>query len=226
MTSTRLPGKVLMDIGGSPMLAQIIRRLRRANLVDEIVVATTINATDDPVVALATAEGVGWFRGSEEDVLSRYVLAAASVGADRVVRVTSDCPLLDPDVVDLVVGALEPEVDYASNVLERTFPVGLDCEAFHTPVLNRIDDEATSPEAREHVTWHIYGERPEAFALRSVVDDHDNSDLRWTVDTASDLAAARHLYERLSLSDYPRSYREVVQFVRSQPQAAGRGDRS
>src|SRR5438045_4192115 len=115
MTSTRLPGKILMDIAGKPMLAQQIRRLKHCRCVDDIVIATTTNATDDPVVALAETEGVGWFRGSESDVLSRYMGAAREANANIIVRVTSDCPLIDPELTDQVITALEAystECDY------------------------------------------------------------------------------------------------------------------
>jgi spore coat polysaccharide biosynthesis protein SpsF len=214
-TSARLPGKVLMDVAGAPLLAQELRRLLRAGRLDEVVVATTTNESDDPVVDLARREGVRWFRGDERDVLSRYVGAAAEARAEAVVRVTADCPLLDPDVVDRVVSALGPAVDYASNVVERTFPVGLDAEALHHDVLLRVDRLAHSDSAREHVTWFVLEERPDLFAIASVTDDEDNSDLRWTVDHAEDLDVVRRLYAELDLAETPRAYREVVAHVRA-----------
>jgi spore coat polysaccharide biosynthesis protein SpsF len=219
-TSTRLPGKVLMDIEGEPMLAHELRRLRRASALDDVVVATTTNATDDPVVDVAAREGVRWFRGSEHDVLSRYVGAAREARADVVVRVTADCPLLDPDVVDRVVEALAPDVDYASNVLRRTFPQGLDAEALHASVLERVDGLATSPEAREHVTWLIVAERPDLFRSASVEADVDDSDLRWTVDHAADIELVRALYRDLALATQPLPYRAVVEYVRTRPDLA------
>ncbi len=218
MTSTRLPGKVLMDLAGRPMLAQQLRRVQRCRLVDDIVVATTTNATDDPVVALARAVGVRWFRGSEADVLSRYAGAAREAGADLVVRLTADCPLIDPAVSDRVIEALAscPErADYASNVLRRTFPVGLDTEGFWNDTLYRAERLARSASAREHVTTFIYVERPELFVLHSVTDAEDNSDLRWTVDTAADLAVVRRLYEDLGLGERPLDYRELVRYARA-----------
>src|SRR5262245_913821 len=116
MTSTRLPGKVLMDLDGRPMLAQILARLERARAADGIVVTTTTNATDDPVAELARAAGHGVFRGDELDVLARFAGAAAETRADVIVRVTADCPLIDPEVVDRVIAALDARADYASNV--------------------------------------------------------------------------------------------------------------
>src|SRR5687767_7584473 len=132
MTSTRLPGKVLMDVSGRPMLAWQIERLQRC-AAQEIVLATTSNAADDPVVELAARLGIRSFRGSEHDVLARFVGAARQAHADVVVRVTADCPLLDPAITDRVINELlehRGECDYASNVLRRTYPRGLDVEAF------------------------------------------------------------------------------------------------
>ena len=144
----------------------------------------------------------------------RYVGASREAGAEVVVRLTADCPLLDPSVVDRVVAALEPDVDYASNVMVRTYPVGLDVEAMLLDVLYRVDRLGRSAEAREHVTWFVRSERPDLFILRSVVDDDDNSDLRWTVDTEDDLAVVRRLYRELKLAERTPSYREIAAHAR------------
>ena len=218
MTSTRLPGKVLMDLAGRPMLAQQLRRLARCRQVDEIVVATTTNATDDPVVAVARAEGARWFRGSEADVLARYVGAARETKAEVVIRVTADCPLIDPEVSDCVVEALlasQALYDYASNVAQRTYPQGLDTEALFADTLERVNRMARSSSAREHVTHYILKERPELFSVRSVLDTIDSSDLRWTVDWPEDLALVRRLYEELDLAQRMTGYREIVAQVRA-----------
>jgi spore coat polysaccharide biosynthesis protein SpsF len=217
--SSRFPGKVLAELEGAPLLTQELRRLRRARMLDEIVVATTTSEGDDAVVELAEREGVRWYRGSETDVLGRYVAAAREAGAESVVRVTADCPLLDPEVVDLVVARLhesEAELDYASNVVERSFPQGLDVEAFFVDVLERLNRLASSPSAREHVTWYLRFEHPELFLVGSVDAEDDDSDLRWTVDTPSDLELVRRLYRDLRLADMPYAYREIVAYVRSQ----------
>lgn len=220
MTSSRLPGKVLMDVAGAPMLARELQRLRRAQTIDEIVVATTVNDTDDPVAGLAESEGARVFRGDEHDVLSRYAGAAAEAGADVVVRMTADCPLIDPEVVDRVVEALDRGTDYASNVAPRSFPRGLDCEALHRDTLERVHRLATSQPAREHVTWLINEERPELFVRRCVADDGDNSDLSWTVDHPADLELVRRLFERLGLAERPLPHAEMVARVRADPELA------
>lgn len=220
MTSSRLPGKVLADLAGAPMLAQQLRRVAAARSLDEVVVATTVNATDDAVAAVAAAEGARVFRGDEGDVLGRYAAAAAEAGADVVVRITADCPLIAPEVIDRVVEALTPDADYASNVVERTFPHGLDCEALHRATLERVDALGESAAAREHVTWFINEERPELFERVSVVDDEDNSDLRWTVDLPEDLERAREIYARFGLAERILPYRELVAAVRAEPRLA------
>lgn len=223
MTSTRLPGKVLIDVCGKPMLAHQLARLRRMKEASEIVLATTGLSTDDPVVALAEREGVRWFRGDEHDVLSRYAGATREVNADIVVRVTADCPLVDPEESDRVVRALRDApsgADYASNVIRRTYPRGLDTEVFHRDVLERVVRLGRSREAREHVTWVINSEHPELFIRVSVEDQESNEDLRWTVDTKEDLALVRKLYGDLDLGQRPLSYRAVLSHVRAHPDLA------
>ncbi len=221
MTSTRLPGKVLMDLCGQPMLAQQLRRVKTCRQADGIVVATTINSADDPVVAVAEKEGVRWFRGSEADVLSRYAGAAREAGADVVVRITADCPLIDPEVSDRVMVELKTHAntcDYAHNILPRTYPRGLDTEAFSRETLERLDRMSRSSAAREHVTHFLLEEHPELFVTRAVTDREDNSDLRWTVDTAEDLAMVRRVYEALDLGRRVAPYREILTFVREHPE--------
>jgi spore coat polysaccharide biosynthesis protein SpsF len=220
MTSTRLPGKVLMDLAGRPLLARQVDRLRACPDVDDIVIATTTNATDDALVALAEAAGVRWFRGSEDDVLSRYAGAAREAGADVVVRVTSDCPLIDPDELSAVIVALTPEYDYAANILERRLPRGLDAEALWRDTLERTARLATSTPAREHVTWFCHTERPDLFLLRSVVRPFDAADLRWTVDTPEDLALVRRIFDALGLAEAPRPFSEILAHVRAHPELA------
>ena len=161
-----------------------------------------------------------WFRGSEHDVLSRYRGAAREADADLVIRVTADCPLIDPEETDTVVAALEERqstCDYASNGLERSLPLGLETEALWRDVLERMDRLAMSAAAREHVTWFCYGERPDLFALHSVRRPYDAADLRWTVDTREDLAVVRQLYAVLDLADRPRALADIIAYVRRHP---------
>jgi spore coat polysaccharide biosynthesis protein SpsF len=220
MTSSRLPGKVLADLAGRPLLEQLLRRVAAMHEVDEIVVATTVLPTDDPVAELVGRLGFGVFRGDEQDVLSRFLGAASQARADLIVRLTADCPLLDPAESDRVVRVLidAGEADYASNVDPRTYPLGLDTEALFRDTLERVGRLGRSPDAREHVTWLILRERPELFLRRSVTDREDNSDLRWTVDTPEDLAAVGRLYRELGLGERALPYSEIMAYARAHPE--------
>jgi spore coat polysaccharide biosynthesis protein SpsF len=220
MTSTRLPGKVLMDVAGRPMLERQLQRLMRCARVDEVVLAVSTNPDDELLTTLARRLGVRWFRGSEHDVLSRYRGAASEADADLVIRVTADCPLIDPEETDTVVAALEERrstCDYASNGLERSLPRGLETEALWRDVLERMDRLAVSPAAREHVTWFCYGERPDLFALHSVRRPYHAADLRWTVDTREDLEVIRELYAALDLADRPQTLADIIDYARRHP---------
>lgn len=215
--SSRLPSKVLADIGGRTMLERVVERARGAQRLDRVVIATTVEPTDDAIADLAMVLGLGIFRGSEDDVLDRYRGAAHCFGADVIVRLTSDCPLLDGAVIDRVIAALEDGVDYASNTTVRCYPRGLDTEAFTADALESAWNEATEPFQRIHVTPFFY-QQPERFRLRSVTTDGDYSHHRWTVDTPEDLALVSILYERLG--ERPFTWRDVLAIVEGEPELA------
>jgi spore coat polysaccharide biosynthesis protein SpsF len=184
MGSSRLPGKVLRDIGGRSMLARVVERLRRCDDIAAVVIATTDEPDDAAIVARARELDVPVVRGSRDDVLDRYLMAARAHGGDLLARVTSDCPLIDPQVSSHVIRrflAADPAVDYASNKIPQSYPRGLDIEVFSRAALERTCREATHPYERTHVTPYMY-ERPERFRLLSVTDDVDRSWWRWTVD--------------------------------------------
>lgn len=216
MGSTRLPGKVLRPLAGDSMLAQGIRRVRRAKSIAHVVIATTTNPEDDLLVTEARRLGAQVYRGSSADVLDRYVGAARASSAEAIVRITSDCPLIDPCVIDETVAKLRNDVDYASNVSVRSYPRGLDCEVFHRDTLERMGRMATSRAAREHVTVFVH-ESPHLFRTAVQVADIDDSDLRWTVDTDVDLALIAELYRRYDLATSSVGYRTVVEAVRAEP---------
>ena len=237
MGSTRLPGKVLAEIGGRSMLAQVCRRVARAATVDRLVVATTVRPEDEAVVDECERLGVACFRGSEHDVLDRYCRAARAYEADAIVRITADCPLIDPDVIDLVVRAfLEERPDYAANTLRRTWPRGLDTEVTNSAALARADREATEPYQRVHVTPYLY-QHPDRFRLLAVsgarfhrarhvenvphVDvphSEDFSRHRWTVDLPADLDFVRGIYRRFDGDTF--SWEEVLQLLAREPALA------
>ena len=219
MGSTRLPHKVLMDLGGESVLARVIRRLSRSRMVSELIVATTDSSGDDAIVRECQRLGVSCFRGSEHDVLDRYYQAARAAVAESVVRITSDCPLIDAALVDDTVGTfVEQQADYASNVFPRTYPRGLDAEVFTMTALNRAWRQASEPHQREHVTPYFY-EHPETFKLASTRSESDYSAYRWTLDTAEDLELLRNIYARFGNQDN-FGWREVVMLMEREPELA------
>jgi spore coat polysaccharide biosynthesis protein SpsF len=214
--STRLPGKVLLPLLGEPMLTRVMRRTARAQRVDAVVVATTTERGDDAIVELGEREGWPVVRGSVDDVLDRYVMAAEAHDADVIVRITSDCPLIDPGVIDDTVAAFgESGCDYASNGLEpRTFPRGLDVEVIARAALLRAWHDDVDPAWREHVTPYIY-RHPELFRLRAVTSPDDRSDQRWSVDTAADYELVTRIYGALGRDDF--GWRDALAVVEANP---------
>ena len=215
MSSTRLPGKILLPILGKPMLGRLIERLMRADSLDTIVIATTTNPADDRVKAFAGEAGVRCFRGSEEDVLGRVLGAAQAFSIDVIVEVTGDCPLIDPSVVDRVVEAFRSgSWDYAGNVLRRTYPRGLDTQVFSTELLERVAGLTQDPVDREHVSLFIY-EHPEMFSLTNVESGLPErwQDLRLTVDTREDLEIVTAIYEALYPGKPDFGLADIIRFL-------------
>lgn len=219
MGSGRLPGKVLMDLGGGTVLARVVRRLERSQQISKVVVATTSAPVDQAIVSECERLHVSCFRGSEDDVLDRYYQAARLYPAGAVVRITSDCPLIDPQLVDETIIVLKNQkADYASNVFPRTYPRGLDVEAFTAAALVRAWSEAREPYQREHVTPYLY-QHPEKFRLASVSGKVDHSPPRWTLDTREDLELLRAIYARFNGSD-DFSWQEVLHLMEREPELA------
>lgn len=211
MESTRLPGKVLADIAGKPMLERVVERTRRASRVDQVVVATSDSPADEVLVALCQRRGWAVVAGSQHDVLARYRQAAEAYQADQIVRITSDCPLIDPGLVDAVVALSDrPGFEYGCNFHPcRRFPRGLDCEVMTRGTLERIDRLATAPRFREHVTLLVYDPQGQGrFRIDHHLGSTDWSWLRWTVDTAEDLELVRAIYGHFG--DRPFSWRELL----------------
>jgi spore coat polysaccharide biosynthesis protein SpsF len=219
MGSTRLPGKVLKDLAGATVLERVVSRLRRCRLVSEVVVATSAEQADDAILNECQRLGTDVFRGSEQDVLDRYYRAAQQARAEVVVRITSDCPLIDPGVSDKTIQAfLSERPDYASNALERTYPRGLDTEVMTFDALKSAWTEARQAYQREHVTPFLY-QHPERFKLLSVKGDRDYSQCRWTLDTPEDLEFLRAVYAR-SFEGEDLTWQDVLNIVEREPELA------
>lgn len=217
MGSTRLPGKVLKDLEGKTVLARVIERLRRARLIHEVLIATTDRPADDTIVAESRRLSAPISRGDQDDVLDRYYRAAQLAKAEVVVRVTSDCPLIDPEITDKTIAAfLEAKPDYASNIQVRTYPRGLDTEVMSFAALSRAWQGAQKKYEREHVTPFIF-EHPAEFKLLSVACEKDYSAHRWTVDTEEDLQLVQAVYARLK--DKPEFlWRDVLNVLEREPE--------
>ncbi len=196
MGSQRLPGKVLEQIAGRPMLEWVLRRVVRSTQIDAWIVATSISPTDDRLADWCDQQGWPVFRGSEQNVLSRYLGAANKTGAKHIVRITADCPLIDAAVIDRVVSThlTNPKNDYTCNFFpQRTFPRGLDCEVISQEALLQVAELAKhKSDFQEHVTLGLY-RNAERFRLASVTAPVDYSHLRWTVDTPEDLQLIRQI---------------------------------
>lgn len=199
MGSTRLPGKVMKPICGMPLLEHFISRLKSIKRADNIIIATSINPQDDIIGVTSKRCGAEVFRGSEDDVLERFTFAAREFALDVIVRLTSDCPLIDPEVVDRVIEHYldnHGDIDYVSNTLRRTYPRGLDTEVFSIEALERAFKEAGEPYEREHVTPYIY-EHPGMFKVMNYESNTKLPDYRLTVDTKEDFELISRIYEEL-----------------------------
>jgi len=247
MASTRLPAKVLCDLAGKPMLVRVVERLKKTKMVDSVIVATTREESDTPIEALCEQQDYPYYRGSFNDVLDRFYQAARLVKADVIVRITADCPVLDPGLVDETVQAFLGEgsapkgVDFAANrlppPLKRTYPIGLDTEVCSFQVLEKVWQEADQAYHREHVMPFLYeGIRPvqhlvktnapgywdlftsqRGFQVLLLNYDKDYSSYRWTVDTPSDLTLIQRIYEHFGGRD-DFGWLEVLDFVNQNPE--------
>jgi len=220
MTSSRLPGKVLIDIAGFPMLYHVIKRVCSAQMVDQIVVATTDDPADDQIEEFCNSINISCFRGHPFDVLDRYYQAASKFQADIIVRITADCPMMDPALIDsLIQTFLETGVDFGANRLpppwKRTYPIGLDIEIARFQALEKAWKEAESQFEREHVMPYLY-DQPGRFKIMLAHHEPDYGEKRWTVDTPLDLALVNKIFGYFS----PRidfSWMEVIDLIKSDP---------
>ncbi len=220
MGSSRLPGKVLKDIGGEPMLYRVVTRVRRSQWIGQVIIATTVDVSDDPVADFCLSRGIPCYRGHLQDVLDRYYQAAGLFNAQTVVRLTGDCPLIDPKEIDRTITAyIEAGVDFAANRLPppwaRTTPIGMDTEVISMEALSRAWREAKAPHEREHVMPYLY-DTPGRFNTLLVDHVPNLGHLRLTVDTAEDLALIRQIYRHFGNRD-DFSLDDILDALRAHP---------
>jgi spore coat polysaccharide biosynthesis protein SpsF len=220
MTSSRLPGKVLLPAAGLPMLEHLVRRLQSVPSIDIIVLATTSNSADAPLVELAERLGIAAFRGDEHDVMKRVVDAAASVHADIVVEITGDCPIIDPEIVEQTIRMFKAhQADYVSNAAVRSFPDGMDVQVFRLDTLKRSASMTNARLDREHVTLHIRN-NPELFTIIHLIAPPE---LHWpelglTLDEPADYALLKRIIEHFKDENPLFSCQDVVRFLRQFPE--------
>lgn len=219
MTSSRLPGKALLPAGGKPMLAHLVSRLRQVPSIDRIVLATTVNAADDPLNAFALDAGIICHRGSEEDVMARVIGAAEQAGADIVVEITGDCPIIDPGLIEQAIRMfLNNECDYASNAHIRSYPDGMDVQVFTLDTLRRSAAMTIAPLDREHVTLHMR-QHPDLFRHLHIIAPPDEHwpELGLTLDEEADYRLLKLLIEHFGNANPYFSCREIVAHLRQRP---------
>jgi spore coat polysaccharide biosynthesis protein SpsF len=220
MGSSRLPGKVLMEVLDKPLLYYMVERLRKCKKLDDVILATTTNPKDDVLADFAEKNGLTYYRGSEEDVLSRVLETAQTNGVDIIVETTGDCPLIDPVVVDKVVELyLENDYDYVSNTVKRTFPRGMDTQVFATEKLAEIDSIATDPADREHVSLYFY-EVEGRYKLGNLDSNLPEKywDARLTVDTPEDFQLIREIFERLYPANNNFLLPDIISLLEEHPE--------
>jgi spore coat polysaccharide biosynthesis protein SpsF len=222
MTSSRLPGKVLLSAMGEPMLAHLVRRLKAVPSIDAIVIATTVNTSDQPIVDFAHAAGVGCFRGSESNVMSRVLGAAESAGADVIVEITGDCPIIDPDIVEQTIRMFfHHSVDYMSNAVIRSYPDGMDVQVFSRESLRTASERTDNPRDLEHVSRYIY-QHPNEYRIGHLVAPPS---LHWpelglTLDEEDDYLLLKQIIEALGQDNPLFGCNDVINLLKTKPEWA------
>ena len=220
MGSTRLPGKVLKEAAGQPLLSHMVERLKLVPNIDKIIIATTDKKTDDPIVELAKSVGVDFYRGSEDDVLSRVLEAAHHHGIDLIVETTGDCPLIDPETIHQIIETYHSsDVDYVSNVIERSYPIGMDTQVFATDILADVAKRTDDPQDHEHVSLFIY-HHPEIYRLKNVLASPELTapDWRLTLDTPEDYTLIKTVFEALYPDNPAFSLADMFALFKDRPE--------
>jgi spore coat polysaccharide biosynthesis protein SpsF len=218
MSSSRLPGKIMSPINGTPMIGLQIQRIRRARSIDQLIVATTDNPTDDVLALYLQSIGVDIYRGSLEDVYSRFVGVLETHESEVLLRLTGDCPLVMPELIDqMVEDFLSKDLDYISNTLKPTFPDGLDIEIISTSAFSRLANYELSDLEREHVTMGLY-RRPSVFSLANFENGRDLSEERWTVDYAEDFDFVAEIFAGFKGCEASFGLDDVLRFLKENPE--------
>lgn len=220
MGSTRLPGKIFKEVEGKSLLSYQIERLKRVHHISGIIIATTENPQDDLIVKFCKEAGVLFFRGNEEDVLDRYYRAAKAFSADVIIRITSDCPLIDPEIIDAILNFYienYPSYDYVSNAIERTFPRGLDVEVFSFACLKKAACEAKLLYEREHVTPY-FRFNPDFFRLGNFTQQPNESHHRWTLDTVEDFNLIAKIIQALYPANPYFNQHDILNLIAKNPE--------
>jgi len=221
LRSTRLPSKPLMDLAGKTVLEHVIDRVSQSKLTGKLIIATTVNVADLPIVKVCVDMGVSVYRGCEEDPLERYYQAARLFGASHVVRIKSDCPMIDPEIIDEAIGVhLESGADYTSNTIQRTYPVGQDVEILTNETLTRVWQSALRFSEREHITIYI-ANNPGLFNIRYLKNVENLSGKRWTLDYPEDYELLRTIFNNVYRKKNNFRMKDVLDFLSKKPELEG-----
>jgi len=215
MDSTRLPGKVLKKLNGITVLESLLNQLNYSKLFNDKIIATTSNSEDDVIFNFCKSKEIKCYRGSQDDVLDRYYNCAKKFSINTIIRITSDCPLMDPQVVDAVIDFyLKNSYDYVNNCYNRTYPYGNDVEIFSLKVLEKVWEKATKPSEREHVTPYIYN-NPDEFSLGWIENKENLSEFHWTIDRKEDLIFVQNIFKKISKR--PILMKDIIDVIKDDP---------
>lgn len=215
MGSTRLPGKVLKKLNGISVLECLLDQLNFSRQLNDKVIATTINSNDDIISKFCESKNIKWYRGSQDNVLDRYYQCAKKFSFDTIVRITSDCPLIDPYVVDKVINFYSKNsYDYVNNFFKRTYPYGNDVEIFSFDVLEKVWNNATKHSDKEHVTPYIYN-NPDKFSIGWIENKENLSNFHWTVDRIEDLIFVQKIFNKIS--NRPILIKDIIRLIKDEP---------
>ena len=215
--STRLPNKVMKYLGDKTVLEHVVSRVKQSKYIDEVFVATTIDRNNLPIIHLCSSQNIRVFFGSEEDVLDRFYQLAKLICPEHIVRITADCPLIDPEIIDLIIKThLGSNCDYTSNTIEDSYPDGLDTEIFTFSSLTKAWQEAKLLSEREHVTPYMK-KHPELFSLNSIVSKINYANKRWTLDTDQDFEFLKSIFENLYYSNNFFGMNDIINLINEQP---------